>query len=286
MESPMRFKDIAVALTTYPDPTPSAALGQIARLCGALGDAACGVAVSLKFPVKSNRLANMLVGLDDLAKAEERRSRDQAHAVLVEFHKLAADLGLATSELVLSAEIYDASEQVASAVRTRDLCVVPYLNNPAPQRGLAEAIIFASGRPVVVFGANEQTALPERFSKIAVAWDGGSASARTLADALPLLGGAREVQVVTVLNEKPSAGPGAATALMTHLGRHGINATAVEVDAAGKSIGAALRRWLAENTPQLLVMGAFGHSRAREFILGGATRDMLDDPPVPVFLSH
>jgi nucleotide-binding universal stress UspA family protein len=282
----MRFKDVAVSLTTYPDPTPSADLGRIVRLCRALGDLACGFAVDLSFPVKTNRLANMLIGLDDLAKAEERRSRDQAHAVLAEFHKQAVEVGLATSELILSAEIYSSAERIAAAARARDLCVVPYHQDAAIQRGVAEAAIFGSGRPVVVFKANQDLEIPERFDRIAVAWDGGAAAARVVGEALPLLEAAKEVQVVTILNEKPSAGPGAGTALVDHLERHGIHPEPIEIDAAGTSIGSALRRWLARDAPHLLVMGAFGHSRAREFVLGGATRDILDDPPLPVFLSH
>jgi nucleotide-binding universal stress UspA family protein len=282
----MPFNDVAISLTTYPDPTPSEELARIARICRALGASACALAVELSFPVKSNRLANMLIGLDDLAEAEERRSRVQAHAVLAEFRKHAADLGLEASEQLLHAELHDASEQIAKAVRTRDLCVVPYRDGGPGQRGVAEAVIFGSGRPVVLFAADKQTAIAERFERVAVAWDGGSAAARAIAEALPILKSAKDVQVVTVLNEKPSAGPGAASAILAHLERHEVRARPVEVDAAGSSIGAVLRNWLAKDEPQLLVMGAFGHSRAREFILGGATHDMLHHAPLPVFLSH
>lgn len=282
----MPFHDVAVSLTTYPDSTSPGELSRILRLCRALGDSACGLAVELSFPVKGNRLANMLIGLDDVATAEERRSRTQAQAVLAEFHRQAADLGLKTSEQILHAELYNASEQIASAVRTRDLCVVPYPEDASAQRGVAEGIVFGSGRPLVVFSTNQQPATPERIDRIVVAWDGGPPAARAVAEALPLLRAAEDVQVVTVLNEKPLARPGAASAIVAHLERHGVLARPVEIDAAGAPIGAALRSWLAKEVPHLLVMGAFGHSRAREFILGGATHDILGEPPLPVFLSH
>jgi nucleotide-binding universal stress UspA family protein len=282
----MRFKDITVSLATYPDPTSPAELGRIVRLCRALGDMACGMAVDLNFPVKSNRLANLLIGLDDLARTEERRSRDQAHEVLAEFHRQAAELGLATSEHLLSAEIFNVAERVAATTRTRDLCVIPFLQEPAAQRGVAEGVIFGSGRPVVVFKAKQDCVVPARFERIAIAWDGGVPAARAVGDALPLISAAKEVQVVTILNEKPSAGPGTGAALVDHLKRHGVQPEPVEIDATGTSIGPALRRWLERDAPQLFVMGAFGHSRTKEFILGGATRDILDDPPIPVFLSH
>src|SRR4029079_17019733 len=106
------------------------------------------------------------------------------------------------------------------------------------------------------------------------------------ADALPILAGAAEVRVLTILNEKASATAGVADDLVHHLARHRIPAQVDAVDADGDPIGAVLERYLAETRPDLLVMGAFGHSRTREFILGGATRGVLHAPKVSVLLSH
>jgi nucleotide-binding universal stress UspA family protein len=67
---------------------------------------------------------------------------------------------------------------------------------------------------------------------------------------------------------------------------HGIDATLERVEAAGRDIGKVIEGFVAANHADLLVMGAFGHSRMMEFILGGATRSILNHPPVPVLISH
>jgi nucleotide-binding universal stress UspA family protein len=70
------------------------------------------------------------------------------------------------------------------------------------------------------------------------------------------------------------------------LAKHGVNVTLDVVDARGRSIGEAIESHVASRDGDLLVMGAYGHSRFREFVLGGATKSVLARPPVPVFFSH
>jgi nucleotide-binding universal stress UspA family protein len=77
-----------------------------------------------------------------------------------------------------------------------------------------------------------------------------------------------------------------AVGLAKHLARHGVNVVIDVVDAAGRSIGDVLESHVTSRNGDLLVMGAYGHSRIRDFILGGATKSMLARPPVPIFLSH
>ncbi|MCI3953839.1 MAG: Universal stress protein UspA, partial [Burkholderiales bacterium] len=121
---------------------------------------------------------------------------------------------------------------------------------------------------------------------VAIAWDFSRPAARAVADALPLLERAKRVRVVTVVNEKDIASRRSSAELARHLARHGIDIVLDEFDSMGRRIGAALEAYVASRNADLLVMGAYGHSRVREFILGGATRSMLARPPVPVFLSH
>ena len=74
--------------------------------------------------------------------------------------------------------------------------------------------------------------------------------------------------------------------LAKHLARHGVDVVLDTVDAAGRSIDAALDSYITSRNADILVMGAFGHTRIRDFILGGATKSILARPPLPVFLSH
>jgi len=107
-----------------------------------------------------------------------------------------------------------------------------------------------------------------------------------VADALPLLKRAAIVRVLVVTDEKPTTSAGAARDLIRHLERHGVTAILDEQSAAGQPIGEELRAFVAAQGVELLIMGGFGHSRMREFVLGGATAAMLEAPPCPVLMSH
>jgi nucleotide-binding universal stress UspA family protein len=97
---------------------------------------------------------------------------------------------------------------------------------------------------------------------------------------------ARQVRVVTVLNDKPDAQSGLGDDAVRHLKAHGVNALADEIDGKGRKIGEVLESYVQEQNSDLLVMGAYGHSRFREFVLGGATAHLMRDPKFPLFLSH
>ena len=107
-----------------------------------------------------------------------------------------------------------------------------------------------------------------------------------MADALPLLQRAAKVKLLTVINEKAAAAAGVGRDALRHLALHGVRAEVEEVDSNGKSIGVALDAYLASASCDLLVMGAYGKSRVREFILGGATAHVLAKMKTPLFLVH
>lgn len=282
----MPYKDILLHLETYPDPLPDAALEQGVQLCAALGDQVTALAPQVSIPLKTNRLADFALKLGDMAKAEEGRSRQNAVALLDQFERLTQSLGIFGGRLSPSAEVFQIPEITAQTARTRDLCVIPYGREAVAYEGVAEAMIFGSGRPVVIFRPNDARPAPQGLGTVVVAWDASRSAAAAVAAALPALTSARKVVVLTVLNEKATARSGAPQDLIRHLDRHGVAAEAMEFDAAGAKIGSVLDHVALRTEADLLVMGAFGHSRAREFILGGATRSMLEAPPVPVLLAH
>jgi nucleotide-binding universal stress UspA family protein len=148
---------------------------------------------------------------------------------------------------------------------------------------VAQTVIFESGRPAIILQSGTAKA---KLDTIVVAWDGSRPAARAVADAMPVLSLANTVQILTVVNEKESAVSGSGVDLTRHLKVHGIEARMEEVDAGGAAIGAVLEQCVRRLSADLLVMGAYGHSRVREFLLGGATQSVLRAPPVPVFLSH
>jgi len=147
---------------------------------------------------------------------------------------------------------------------------------------LAETLILMSGRPVLVLPDGHRGAL----DRAVVAWDGSPAAARAMNDALPLLQAAGSVEVVTVSGDKPIDRSAPRSHAVRHLLRHGIQADSREIEPGGLTTGIALARYLKAQRADVLVMGAFGHSRLREVVLGGVTEHMLSDTPTAVWLSH
>ena len=282
----MGYQDLLLAVVSYPDVTPPKALAQAATLARRLGGAVTVLALEADIPEMRNRLANALIGLDDIARDVEARSHVQARESAQAFIEAAAREGLSANAVVERAPLYAESELICGHARTRDLCLMSIGPAVLADVAIAEAVLFGSGRPVVVFPeAGESTAGPT-FGTVAVAWDGSRTAARAVADALPALKEAREVRILTVTEEKPSAKAGAAGALVRHLRLHGVEPQVDEVSAAGEPIGRVLRDYVAARSVDLLVMGGFGHSRAREFVLGGATASVLEQPPCAILMSH
>jgi nucleotide-binding universal stress UspA family protein len=129
-------------------------------------------------------------------------------------------------------------------------------------------------------------ARPLELGTVAVAWDFSRAAARAVSDALPLLERARNARIVTVIDEKDFDTSHSAEELAKNLARHGIEVVLDKIDAGGKPIGTVLETYVRAHGVDMLVMGAYGHSSWREFLLGGATKSMLSRPQVPTLFSH
>lgn len=161
---------------------------------------------------------------------------------------------------------------LAAAARLCDLVVL------SQDSGIVGEVALAARAPVLALPAGEKLALPIR--RAVIAWDGGEQSASALKAAVPLLGQAEYVKVVTV-TEKP--GGYSAMDALGYLSRYGIHATFEEVPRNG-STEEALAGAVAQNNADLLVMGAYGKSRMREFLFGGVTAHFLSRPSTPALL--
>lgn len=184
-----------------------------------------------------------------------------------------------------------ASEEAAVHARYVDLAIVgqvdPKLKRAVMPPLLPEEVALSTGRPILVTPFSSG---PTRTgNRILVAWNAQREATRAVNDALPLLSKAESVTVLVVNPERwviapHGEEPGADIAL--HLARHGITVQVEVIFPAGASTGEVLRAKAREIGADLIVMGAYGHSRARELILGGVTRDILLEMTVPVFMSH
>jgi len=178
-----------------------------------------------------------------------------------------------------------AAEQVPLHARYADLLVLGQ-DSPEGAGGLVEAAIFSAGRPVLVIPyAGQFTEIGQR---VLVGWNGSREAARAVNDALPLLAEAAKVTVMAVNPRRGLQGEGDQPAedLSRHLARHGLQVTAEHMVAPEVGDGEALLNAAAETSADLLVIGAYGHSRLREMVMGGVTRTLLRSMTLPVLMSH
>ena len=152
------------------------------------------------------------------------------------------------------------------------------------ERVIAEHALFQSGRPVIVVPPRYDR--PYACERIVVSWDFSRAAARALADASPILQRAKEVTLLTVDADKRIDTSLSNEYVIESLHRRGITVRLQQIERQGRSVGDVIQQHAVQQGAQLLVMGGYGHSRVRDFVLGGATRQILDAPLLPVLLSH
>lgn len=224
-----------------------------------------------------------------VVEAEKRQRSEAARQAEQEFRTGLARHGGLRGEWRASAQ--DALGVVRLHARYADLVVIGQAlpsegDSDGLLPGFADELVLTAGRPVLLVPyAGRFAGVGDR---ILVAWNAGREAARAVTDALPLLTRAMEVQVVAFDPERGGADhgeePGADIGL--YLTRHGVKVTVARQVGAGLNVGEQILSRAADISADLIVMGAYGHSRTRELILGGATRTLLESMTVPVLMSH
>ncbi len=143
-------------------------------------------------------------------------------------------------------------------------------------------LVLRSGRPVLVTPHGIESAPVGK--RVVVAWNASRESARAISDAMPLLETADSVDILTVAPDASGEIPGADIA--RHLAQHGVAANLKLLGDMGGETGSALLNYVSDTDADLLVMGAYGHSRLREYVFGGVTRHVLEAMQTPVLMSH
>ena len=146
---------------------------------------------------------------------------------------------------------------------------------------MCEAALFETGRPVLVAASETPASIGDR---IVVAWNGSTETARCIALSMPFLLQAESVEVLTVEGWQVP-GPGG-DQVAAHLQRNGIKAIGKNVDSSSRSVGEAILDEAKEFNADLIVKGAYTHSRLRQLVFGGATRHLLHNTPIPLFMAH
>jgi nucleotide-binding universal stress UspA family protein len=277
----MAIRDVLLTLTSYPDPTPVSVIDRAVSFAAALNAHIAAISCEVHIQVPGSLLSFGAAGA--IAAGEAHRSHDNSQALLEAFEAAAQKAGVLHESIHEKSLTYRVPERLVEYARLRDLTVVSVPESY--DQWYAEAIIFGSGRPTLVLPESPPFR-PFELNTVAVAWDFSRSAARAVADAIPILERAKIVRIVTVTSEKVIDTKHSSEELAKNLSRHGIDVIVHQVDAAGRSIGESLTREIASYNADLLVMGAYGHSRFREFVLGGATQSMLSKPLLPILFSH
>jgi nucleotide-binding universal stress UspA family protein len=217
--------------------------------------------------------------------AQRAKAIDAAKAASGKFEESARRVGVSAESRVLNTDAARAAELFAWIARRFDLSLVRQNepNKAAYDDLIVESALFDSGRPVLIVPYIQTEGL--KLDRVLVCWDGSRNAARAVGDAMPLLARAKAIEVLTVGTEiKSDEIPGADIA--HHLARHGLSVQVQSIAAPDLDVPNTILSHVADTSANLIVMGGYGHSRLREFILGGATRGILATMTVPTFMSH
>lgn len=225
-----------------------------------------------------------LAALEPVYREWRLRALEQTDKIRASFERAARLHGVAAEWRAVSEGV---NADPAVHARCADLTILgqrdPDSDEMAMIRPPPERVVLASGRPVLVVPYAGRFATVG--SRVLIAWNASREAARAVADAMPLLIGAEAVSVLTIdPPNRPDELPGADIAL--HLARHGVKTEIERTVSADVPIGEVLLSRAADLGADLLVMGAYGHSRTRELLMGGATRSILGSMTVPVLMSH
>jgi nucleotide-binding universal stress UspA family protein len=270
-------------LVTYPDANSDAVAANAVAVAAYLGADLHAVTLNADIPDVSNTLSRLLLKLPELIKQAESLSRERGNHLLAKMREKAAKQSVSLTTDAISPALTLLGEAAAVEARYFDIALLGWEASNATSRASSEAVIFGSGRPAVL--------LPELITigtidHVAIAWDGSRVAARAMADATPFLERASKISVLTVVDEKPLKEARGAERLAVGLKNRGLVAEGISIRAEDCPIGVSLQEHAIERGAKLLVMGGYGHSRVREFVLGGATEDVLDDLRLPILISH
>jgi nucleotide-binding universal stress UspA family protein len=286
---PTAFRNILFPLASYPVATSGGAIERAIAIASQLEAHMTGVAFEMDVRLPAGVYADMY-SLGDIIAAEYQRGSSNANSVIGEFQASARRQGISHDQRLEQCVPAEIAERTVQLAHLNDLSVVAVKKDDGGQRDIIEALLFGAGRPVLLFPEAIAEDLSPTFERIAIAWDNKGPAARAVADALPFLRSAKTVRLLTVENERGKAAPStlaqSAKDLVRNLGRHNIEVTVVGLDAKGDASGDVLIDDILKSKTDLLVMGAYGHARLKEVVLGGTTDTILRDPPGYVLLSR
>jgi nucleotide-binding universal stress UspA family protein len=222
----------------------------------------------------------------DFIDAQRALAREAANTAIAKLGEVAGRAGVGVESRLVTTTVAEAADIFGHLARRFDLSIVGQTNPDVsgPQDRIIEAALFQSGRPVVVVPYIQRSGMT--LDRVLVCWDAGRHAARAIADALPFLHRAKAIEVVIVATE-PLKGDDLPDAdIARHLARHDLKVELKQIVSGGTDVANTILSHAADVSADFIVMGGYGHSRLREFILGGATRGLLSSMTIPTLMSH
>jgi nucleotide-binding universal stress UspA family protein len=251
-------------------------------VASALGAHLVGVAFLYEPVIPDGTLGGVPV---DLIEMQREENRNVAEAAVRHFETAAGSAGVTAESRIIDATIGGAATLFGQIARRFDLAVVGQAQREhgAGEELMIEGALFESGRPLIVVPYIQKSGI--RLDRVLVCWDGGRMAARAIGDAMPLLERAKAVDILIVAEERKHDEV-TGTNMGEHLARHGVTAAVKRIAKGDLAIDEAVLSYAADSGADFMVMGGYGHSRLREFVLGGVTRGILTAMTIPVLMSH
>ena len=280
----MVIKDILLPLVGEPGAAAIAAIEKCTAVAGAIGARVTAMAVEQDILVRPKVAISS--DLENTAAARAGRSVSNAHDLLTVFDTAATRFGVRNERWLQRFAAADIPANLAVWARLKDLSLVPVKPHDDQSEKIVERLIFELGRPILMCPEEFAGELAVAFDNVVIAWDHIAPAARAVADALPWLQAAANVRIITATDNNTPAELVSGTALVSHLAQHGIEATFEMIKIDGSSVGKVFEAYVEANATDLLVMGAYRHSRLNEIVWGGATKTVIGRPPCWVMMSH
>ena len=274
---------ILVPLHTYPDGNSVNIAAHVGAVAKHLGADVHGLVLNATFPPASSLIGDMLINVDSMLREVTAKSHAKGAALVQAMQAALEPIGIKFRSTQLDCPMGTIGGATETYARYHDLIVTGLSANDGSMEATAETLVFGSGRPTLLV---PQNLAPSPYQHVMIAWDGSRVATRAVADARDFLRLAKTVTIAVVTDEKTLPEENPALKLVDYLDRHNINTAVALVQAQRRPIGRALQEHALEIGAGLMVMGAFGHSRMRDFVMGGATTGILRDLKLPVLLSH
>jgi nucleotide-binding universal stress UspA family protein len=277
------IKDLVVNLSVAPERDPAAEFAL--SVAKAFSARVVGIAFQSD-PITPTALVDSAPPAPDLIEALRTESERAVKTAASRFNEAARLASVLFETRIVTSTVAGAANRFAEIARRFDLSVVAQAkpDGLGTEVLIVEQALFDSGRPLVVV-PYIQTA-PFKADRVMLCWDGSRPAARAAGDAMPILERAQVVEVFIVESGKLKSDDFPGADIAEHLAHHGLNVKITRTVSGDVDVANVILSHAADSGADLIVMGGYGHSRLREFILGGATRGILASMTVPALMSH